>query len=192
MLQARHRLGTHGPGAPPSVGTSATPRTWPRAATHRAGTQTARRVPCPTHSVHTRTHTLAHSLCTLIPVLAQSSGQSSLPSVQFPDLMGLSQMPACLPPRSLPPGGRLRAKPRRPWEPPGWLLPRMCSHNHTNHSAMLGAMPLWEPPPSDLDCPLVLPGEGDVRLEAQRGGWAPHESQRPCGYTSPRLRRGQQ
>lgn len=57
----------------------------------------------------------------------------------------------------------------RPWEPPCWLLPWMCAHNHCNLSAMLGTMPLWEPPPHDLDSPLALSGEGEAGMDgAQR------------------------
>lgn len=57
-----------------------------------------------THTAHTL------PLCSL-PALTQSPEQSSLPSAQFPRLMGASQKPACLPPRSLPPGRGVRAKP---------------------------------------------------------------------------------
>ena len=61
----------------------------------------------PDMCAHT-THTLP--LCSL-PALTQSPEQSSPPSAQFPRLMGASQKPACLPPRSLPPGRGVRAKP---------------------------------------------------------------------------------
>lgn len=200
-------LGMHRPSAPrPSAGMAAHPAPGPgpphteQVPRLHAGYPALTRVPVrPTHCAHALTHAYTHihrpSVCAPRPQSwprAQSPEQSSLPSVQFPDLMGLSQMPACLSPRSLPPGGRLRAKPRRSWEPTGWLLPWMCSHNHCNHSTMLGTMPLWEPPPSDLDCPLVLPGEGEVRLEVQRGGWLPTSLKGPAGTLPPGLRRGQQ
>lgn len=64
----------------------------------------------PMHSMHT----YACCLSVSFPALAQSSGRSSLPSTQFPDLMGLSQMPPCLAPRSLLLKRGPRAKPRRP------------------------------------------------------------------------------
>lgn len=136
------------------------------------------RVPVyPAHSVcvhkgaHMRTH--AHMLpFSLFSPISDPEPRAAL-SAQYPGLMGASQMPACWPPRSLPPMRGLRAKPGRPWEPPCWLLPWLCSHNHCNHSAMLGIMPLWEPPPHDLDCPLALPGEGEARMGAQRDGQLP-------------------
>ena len=57
------------------------------------------RAPCASHT-HTHTHRLPLSVSP--PALTPSPEQSSLPSAQFPGLMGASQMPACLPPRSLP------------------------------------------------------------------------------------------
>lgn len=144
---------------------------------HRAGTtDAARGGPCPhtcipvyaTRSVrvtHAHSHTHAVSLC-----FAPSSDPKSRAALcPVPGFL-VSWVPArcqlACPPRSLPPPPptrrRPRAKPGRSWGLQCWLLPWMCSHNHCNHSAMLGPMPLWEPPACDLDCPLALPGEGEA------------------------------
>ena len=42
---------------------------------------------------------------------------------------------------------------------------------------MLGTMPLWEPPPHDLDCPLALPGEGEAGMDVGPERWVDGSSQ---------------
>lgn len=59
-----------------------------------------------------------------------------------------------------------------------------------NQSARLGTVPLREPPPADLNCPLALPGEGEARLGGLERCTAPPKSQTACPYT-PRLRLGE-
>lgn len=136
---------------------------------------------------HTQTHTLP--LCSL-PALTQSPEQSSLPSAQFPGLMGASQKPACLPPRSLPPGRGLRAKPgglgsRRAGFCPGCVL-----------IITVISVPCLAPCPSGNLHPMTsivpLPFLGRGRqgwMGAQRGGWtALPKSQRRCPCTFSRQR----
>lgn len=155
-----------GPNTPAPVGTSAHlglstgPATLSRFHRHCMSVPCAHMCTCLSHALHVHICMLSVSVSPFL-ALTQNSGWFSLLSTQFPGLMGLSQMPPCLGPRSLPLRRGLRAK------------PRMCSHNHCNHSATLGTMPLWEPPPPDLNCPPALPGEGEARMGAQRGRWLP-------------------
>ena len=138
------------------------------------------------HAVHTYTHTHMHAPSLSVPPPGPDPEPEVVLSVQCPVPWSHGSQPGAslLAPKATAPQGRLSARPRRPREPLCWLLPWMCSHNYCNHSALLGTMPLREPPPPDLNCPLALPGEREARMRVQRGACLPQSLKGPA-HTPP-------
>ena len=121
---------------------------------------------CATHSMPDMcTHTNTHA-ASLFPPSSDPEPRAVL-SAQCPVPWSHGCQPEAnlLAPKVTAPKERAAGQAWRPWEPPCWPLPWMCAHNHCNLSAMLGTMPLWEPPPHDLDSPLALPGEGEAGMD---------------------------